>query len=76
MYVSMLSMVYMLLFQTSVIEGVGELLSEVESSGEIIVSSASESIKDGDVIMTLGRSSLVEAYLKVLARNRIFFKNY
>ncbi|XP_059819029.1 translation initiation factor eIF-2B subunit beta [Hypanus sabinus] len=58
--------------RTNVIEAINELLAELEGTMDNITMQALEHIHSNEVIMTLGRSPTVEAFLKEAARKRIF----
>lgn len=53
---------------------VGELLSELETSGGNIAQQALEHIYSDEVIMTIGRSKTVEAFLKFASKNKRKFQ--
>ncbi|XP_041475077.1 translation initiation factor eIF-2B subunit beta-like [Lytechinus variegatus] len=55
-----------------VIESINELLSELEGSAEAIASQSLEHIHSNEVIMTLGKSRTLEAFLLNAARKRKF----
>ena len=54
------------------IEALSEIINEIETSVDNIASQASEHIHANEVILTLGRSQTVEAFLKNAARKRKF----
>ncbi|XP_067848305.1 translation initiation factor eIF2B subunit beta-like, partial [Heptranchias perlo] len=58
--------------KTNVIEAINELLTELEGTMDNIAMQALEHIHSNEVIMTLGRSRTVEAFLKDAARKRSF----
>ncbi|XP_072350634.1 translation initiation factor eIF2B subunit beta-like isoform X2 [Scyliorhinus torazame] len=58
--------------RTNVIEAINELLMELEGTMDNIAMQALEHIHSNEVIMTLGRSPTVEAFLKEAARKRSF----
>ncbi|EDV23474.1 uncharacterized protein TRIADDRAFT_58132 [Trichoplax adhaerens] len=47
-----------------IIESIGEILTELEQSGENIAAQSLEHIHSNEVIMTIGKSKTVEAFLK------------
>ncbi|KAH9517790.1 Translation initiation factor eIF-2B subunit beta [Dermatophagoides farinae] len=55
-------------------EAIGELLSELETSGENIAQQAMEHIYWDEVILTIGRSKTVEAFLKFVAKKKRKFQ--
>ncbi|XP_044169144.1 translation initiation factor eIF-2B subunit beta-like isoform X2 [Acropora millepora] len=56
----------------TVIDALNELLTELESSADNIAAQALEHIHSNEVIMTIGKSKTVEAFLKNAARKRKF----
>lgn len=54
------------------IEAVSEIINEIETSRQNIASQSLEHIHENEVILTLGKSSTVEAFLKNAARKRKF----
>lgn len=58
--------------KTTVIDALNELLTELESSADNIAAQALEHIHSNEVIMTIGKSKTVEAFLKNAARKRKF----
>jgi len=56
----------------SIIEVINELMSELEGSADNIATQALEHIHSNEVIMTVGRSRTVEAFLKRAAKKRKF----
>ncbi|XP_065904364.1 translation initiation factor eIF2B subunit beta-like [Dysidea avara] len=58
--------------RTTIIEGINELLDELEASAANIAAQALEHIHSNEVIMTAGYSKTVEAFLKGAARKRKF----
>lgn len=56
----------------SIIEVINELMSELEGSADNIATQALEHIHSNEVIMTVGRSRTVEAFLKKAAKKRKF----
>ena len=52
-------------FQAPIIEAVNELITELETSGDNIAAQALEHIHANEVILTVGKSRTVEAFLKV-----------
>jgi translation initiation factor eIF-2B subunit beta len=54
----------------SVTDSIQELMSELETSGENIASQALEHVYSNEVIMTLGKSKTVQAFLKQAAKKR------
>lgn len=60
------------LLKSNVIEAVNELLTELEGTTDNIAMQALEHIHSNEVIMTIGRSRTVEAFLKDAARKRKF----
>ncbi|XP_072130928.1 translation initiation factor eIF2B subunit beta isoform X2 [Mobula birostris] len=58
--------------RANVIEAINELLIELEGTMDNITVQALEHIHSNEVIMTLGRSPTVEAFLKEAARKRTF----
>ncbi|CAH1776131.1 unnamed protein product [Owenia fusiformis] len=55
-----------------IMEAIGELLTELETSADNITAQSLEHIHSNEVIMTAGRSSTVEAFLKGAAKKRKF----
>ena len=51
--------------QGRVIESINELLAELESSADSIASQALEHIHSNEVIMTMGKSRTIQAFLLV-----------
>jgi len=51
---------------------IGDLLEELESSADNIAEEAEKHIHSNDVVMTLGKSRTVEAFLKRAAKKRTF----
>jgi translation initiation factor eIF-2B subunit beta len=51
--------------QTAIIEAITEFLSELETSVDNIAMQALEHIHSNEIIMTIGKSRTVEAFLKV-----------
>ncbi|XP_046561397.1 translation initiation factor eIF-2B subunit beta-like [Haliotis rubra] len=64
--------VYIPTLKASIIEAIGELRSELETSADNIATQALEHIHSNEVIMTAGKSKTVEAFLKDAARKRKF----
>uniref|UniRef100_A0AAZ1X0Q5 Translation initiation factor eIF2B subunit beta n=1 Tax=Oreochromis aureus TaxID=47969 RepID=A0AAZ1X0Q5_OREAU len=60
------------LSEENVIEAINELLTELEGTTDNIAMQALEHIHSNEVIMTIGRSRTVEAFLKDAARKRKF----
>uniref|UniRef100_A0A3B4FLR9 Translation initiation factor eIF2B subunit beta n=1 Tax=Pundamilia nyererei TaxID=303518 RepID=A0A3B4FLR9_9CICH len=60
------------LLKSNVIEAINELLIELEGTTDNIAMQALEHIHSNEVIMTIGRSRTVEAFLKDAARTRKF----
>uniref|UniRef100_A0AAX7V6A5 Translation initiation factor eIF2B subunit beta n=1 Tax=Astatotilapia calliptera TaxID=8154 RepID=A0AAX7V6A5_ASTCA len=60
------------LLKSNVIEAINELLTELEGTTDNIAMQALEHIHSNEVIMTIGRSRTVEAFLKDAARKRKF----
>uniref|UniRef100_A0A3P9LLK0 Translation initiation factor eIF2B subunit beta n=1 Tax=Oryzias latipes TaxID=8090 RepID=A0A3P9LLK0_ORYLA len=58
--------------RANVIEAINELLTELEGTTDNIAMQALEHIHSNEVIMTIGRSRTVEAFLKNAARKRKF----
>ena len=58
----------------SILIAIGELLSELETSGGNIAQQALEHIYSDEVIMTIGRSKTVEAFLKYASKNKRKFE--
>ncbi|KAK9956884.1 hypothetical protein ABG768_014591 [Culter alburnus] len=58
--------------KANVIEAINELLTELEGTTDNISMQALEHIHSNEVIMTIGRSRTVEAFLKDAARKRKF----
>uniref|UniRef100_A0A452TRV6 Translation initiation factor eIF2B subunit beta n=3 Tax=Ursus TaxID=9639 RepID=A0A452TRV6_URSMA len=58
--------------QSNIIEAINELLVELEGTTENIAAQALEHIHSNEVIMTIGFSRTVEAFLKEAARKRKF----
>ncbi|MBN3294903.1 EI2BB factor, partial [Amia calva] len=58
--------------KANVIEAINELLTELEGTTDNIAMQALEHIHSNEVIMTIGRSRTVEAFLKDAARKRKF----
>uniref|UniRef100_A0A673W4B8 Translation initiation factor eIF2B subunit beta n=1 Tax=Salmo trutta TaxID=8032 RepID=A0A673W4B8_SALTR len=58
--------------KANVIEAINELLTELEGTTDNIAMQALEHIHSNEVIMTVGRSRTVEAFLKDAARKRKF----
>ncbi|KAJ3025097.1 UNVERIFIED_CONTAM: Translation initiation factor eIF-2B subunit beta [Siphonaria sp. JEL0065] len=58
--------------KTNVIDAIKELMDEVENASANIASQALEHIHSNEIIMTLGRSLAVEAFLKEAAKLRKF----
>ncbi|XP_017384125.1 translation initiation factor eIF-2B subunit beta isoform X2 [Cebus imitator] len=58
--------------QSNIIEAINELLVELEGTMENIAAQALEHIHSNEVIMTIGFSRTVEAFLKEAARKRKF----
>uniref|UniRef100_A0A4W5RPK4 Translation initiation factor eIF2B subunit beta n=1 Tax=Hucho hucho TaxID=62062 RepID=A0A4W5RPK4_9TELE len=58
--------------RANVIEAINELLTELEGTTDNIAMQALEHIHSNEVIMTVGRSRTVEAFLKDAARKRKF----
>ncbi|XP_071019676.1 translation initiation factor eIF2B subunit beta isoform X3 [Oncorhynchus clarkii lewisi] len=58
--------------KANVIEAINELLTELEGTTDNIATQALEHIHSNEVIMTVGRSRTVEAFLKDAARKRKF----
>lgn len=58
----------------SILYSISELLDELETCGESIANQALEHIYSEDVIMTIGRSRTVEAFLKHAARSKRTFQ--
>ncbi|XP_061668287.1 translation initiation factor eIF-2B subunit beta [Syngnathoides biaculeatus] len=58
--------------KANVIEAINELLMELEGTTDNIAMQALEHIHSNEVIMTIGRSRTVEAFLKDAARKRKF----
>uniref|UniRef100_A0AAQ4P1Z3 Translation initiation factor eIF2B subunit beta n=1 Tax=Gasterosteus aculeatus aculeatus TaxID=481459 RepID=A0AAQ4P1Z3_GASAC len=58
--------------KANVIEAINELLTELEGTTDNIKMQALEHIHSNEVIMTIGRSRTVEAFLKDAARKRKF----
>ncbi len=54
------------------IEAISEIINEIETSKQNIASQSLEHIHENEVILTLGKSSTVEAFLKNAARKRKF----
>lgn len=55
--------------QPIMIEAVSEIINEIETSRQNIASQSLEHIHENEVILTLGKSSTVEAFLKVTNSN-------
>lgn len=58
----------------SICLAIGELVSELETCGGNIAEQALEYIDSGEVIMTIGRSKTVEAFLKYASKNKRKFQ--
>uniref|UniRef100_A0A8B9KEU4 Translation initiation factor eIF2B subunit beta n=1 Tax=Astyanax mexicanus TaxID=7994 RepID=A0A8B9KEU4_ASTMX len=58
--------------KANIIEAINELLTELEGTTDNIAMQALEHIHSNEVIMTIGRSRTVEAFLKDAARKRKF----
>ncbi|KAG2457661.1 EI2BB factor, partial [Polypterus senegalus] len=58
--------------KSNVIEAINELLTELEGTADNIAMQALEHIHSNEVIMTIGRSRTVEAFLNDAARKRKF----
>ncbi|XP_067008747.1 translation initiation factor eIF2B subunit beta [Anabrus simplex] len=58
--------------KASIIEHIGEFQTELETSAENIAQQAREHIHSNEIIMTVGKSSAVEAFLKAAASERKF----
>ena len=58
----------------SIIMAIGELLSELETTGGNIAQQALEHIYSDEVIMTIGYSKTVEAFLKYASKNKRKFQ--
>ncbi|OQV25373.1 Translation initiation factor eIF-2B subunit beta [Hypsibius exemplaris] len=58
--------------KTAIIDAINEFLSELETSVDNIAMQALEHIHSNEVIMTIGKSRTVEAFLKQAARKRKF----
>lgn len=58
--------------KASIIDHIVEFEGELEISGENIAAQASEHIHSNEIIMTLGKSFAVEAFLKSAAKTRKF----
>jgi len=56
----------------SIIEAINELMTELEGSADNIATQALEHIHSNEVILTVGRSRTVEAFLKRAAKKRKF----
>lgn len=56
----------------SVIDAINEMITELESSNDNIATQALEHIHSNEVIMTVGKSNTVEAFLKNAGRKRKF----
>ena len=65
----------LLYLQGRVIESINELLSELEGSAEAIAIQALEHIHSNEVIMTLGKSRTLEAFLLVSLDSRALILN-
>ncbi|ELT91105.1 hypothetical protein CAPTEDRAFT_162605, partial [Capitella teleta] len=59
-------------YKGSVIEAINELIVELENSAENIAAQALEHIHSNEVIMTAGKSTTVETFLKKAAKKRKF----
>nr|XP_046920354.1 translation initiation factor eIF-2B subunit beta-like [Dermatophagoides farinae] len=64
----------MTIVKDSISIAIGELLSELETSGENIAQQAMEHIYWDEVILTIGRSKTVEAFLKFVAKKKRKFQ--
>jgi len=60
------------LLRPAIIDHINEFHTELESTGENIAQQAKEHIHSNEIIMTLGRSEAVEAFLKRAALDRQF----
>lgn len=60
--------------KASVIEAINELITELETSGDNIAAQALEHIHSNEVIMTVGKSRTVEAFLKKAAQKKRKFQ--
>ena len=58
--------------KASIVDHITEFEGELEISKENIAAQASEHIHSNEIIMTLGKSSVVEAFLKNAAATRKF----
>jgi translation initiation factor eIF-2B subunit beta len=54
------------------IEAISEIINEIETSVKNIAAQSLEHIHANEVILTMGKSSTVEAFLKYAARKRKF----
>uniref|UniRef100_A0AAZ3RZ54 Translation initiation factor eIF2B subunit beta n=1 Tax=Oncorhynchus tshawytscha TaxID=74940 RepID=A0AAZ3RZ54_ONCTS len=63
---------HFVLLKANVIEAINELLTELDGTTDNIAMQALEHIHSNEVIMTVGRSRTVEAFLKDAARKRKF----
>ncbi|GAV09403.1 hypothetical protein RvY_18950 [Ramazzottius varieornatus] len=59
-------------FKGTLLEAIGEFLSELETSGDNIAVQALEHIHSNEIILTIGKSRTVEAFLKHAAKKRKF----